>query len=147
MTPDEREAIEQEMGRRGWFISTYDDTDDCADPDDNGETTAAIERGELERLTVVLRAEDGRWIDTLGSVIVEPDPGGWDYVKEVGAEMAADVIATHRECGARTTCGNCGNAWCGRCDPAATSWGCHWCHGRGSSTAPMDAPTMGEVTA
>jgi len=30
-------------------------------------------------------------------------------------------------------CGGCGKMWCGKCDPAGTSWGCHWCHGRGYS--------------
>ena len=30
-------------------------------------------------------------------------------------------------------CGECGKMWCGKCDPAGTAWGCHWCHGRGDS--------------
>ena len=36
------------------------------------------------------------------------------------------------------TCGSCGLSWCDRCDPVAVSAGCHYCSGRGYSTAPMD---------
>jgi hypothetical protein len=35
------------------------------------------------------------------------------------------------------TCGICGRSWCDRCDPVAASWGCHWCHGRGESSAEL----------
>jgi len=38
----------------------------------------------------------------------------------------------------RVTCGNCDRAWCERCDPGR---GCHWCQGRGYSTAPMAEET------
>lgn len=34
------------------------------------------------------------------------------------------------------TCGNCGRSWCFRCDPCPSA-ACHWCHGRGYSTAPL----------
>lgn len=33
------------------------------------------------------------------------------------------------------TCGGCGESWCERCDPGPASQ-CHWCNGRGYSTAP-----------
>ncbi len=36
----------------------------------------------------------------------------------------------------RVTCGNCGNSWCERCDPAPSAQ-CHTCTGRGYSTAPL----------
>jgi len=36
----------------------------------------------------------------------------------------------------RVTCGSCGNSWCERCDPAPSAL-CHYCHGRGVSTAPL----------
>lgn len=35
------------------------------------------------------------------------------------------------------TCGNCSKSWCDRCDPVAVSALCHYCNGRGSSTAPI----------
>ena len=38
------------------------------------------------------------------------------------------------------TCGMCDRSWCERCDPAPSAL-CHWCHGRGYSTAPIDPPT------
>lgn len=136
----EADEIEVEMGRRGWFISTDWDHDDCADPDDDGETTRAIEAGTLERLVVILRAEDGRFLDSLGSVIVAA--GDYAYVDLCGREMAEELILSHRECHARVTCGNCGHAWCERCDPAPAAL-CHWCHGRGSSTAEL-APASEE---
>lgn len=39
---------------------------------------------------------------------------------------------------ATVTCGICGRAWCGRCDPAPSAL-CPWCHGPGYSTAPIRA--------
>lgn len=38
----------------------------------------------------------------------------------------------------KATCGACGLSWCDRCDPAPSAM-CHYCHGRGYSTAPLDA--------
>lgn len=35
------------------------------------------------------------------------------------------------------TCGNCERSWCDRCDPSPSAL-CHYCHGRGYSTAPLD---------
>lgn len=32
------------------------------------------------------------------------------------------------------TCGNCERSWCDACDPTPSAL-CHWCHGRGHSTA------------
>ncbi len=37
----------------------------------------------------------------------------------------------------KVTCGNCGRSWDERQDPAPSAL-CHWCHGRGHSTAPLD---------
>jgi hypothetical protein len=37
---------------------------------------------------------------------------------------------------AKATCGNCGNSWCDDCDPTPSAL-CHWCNGRGYSTAPI----------
>jgi len=34
------------------------------------------------------------------------------------------------------TCGICGRSWCDRCDPAPSAL-CHFCHGRGESSAPL----------
>jgi hypothetical protein len=34
------------------------------------------------------------------------------------------------------TCGICGRSWCEACDGAPSAL-CHWCHGRGHSTAPI----------
>ena len=35
-------------------------------------------------------------------------------------------------------CGGCGRSWCDRCDPAPSAL-CHWCNGRGYSTAAINA--------
>jgi hypothetical protein len=43
----------------------------------------------------------------------------------------------HRHEDHKVTCGNCGNSWCGKCDPAPSAL-CHWCNGRGHSTAPLN---------
>ncbi len=129
---------------RGWYVATDYDHDDCADPDDDGETTRAIDAGEMERLIVVVCDSDGRWMASLGSVIVYANDSH-DYVREVAAEMMAELLGTHQECHARVTCGGCGNAWCGACDPAPSAL-CHWCHGRGSSIAEMEPAYEEEMT-
>lgn len=36
----------------------------------------------------------------------------------------------------RVTCGNCNRSWCERCDPAPAAM-CHYCNGKGYSTAGM----------
>ena len=36
----------------------------------------------------------------------------------------------------KVTCGNCGESWCEKCDPAPAAL-CHTCHGRGYSTHPI----------
>lgn len=36
---------------------------------------------------------------------------------------------------AKATCGICGKSWCDACDPTPSAL-CHYCHGRGYSTAP-----------
>lgn len=38
----------------------------------------------------------------------------------------------------RVTCLACDRSWCERCDPMAVSALCHYCHGRGSSTSPLE---------
>lgn len=130
---------EETATRRGWYVATQYDHDNCADPDDD-ETAAKLAGGELERLVVILCNEDGRWMETLGSVIVNSDND--PYVRVVAAELARELINSHRECGGRNargrvTCGGCGRAWCGECDPAPSAL-CHWCHGRGWSEAEME---------
>lgn len=37
----------------------------------------------------------------------------------------------------RALCNGCGHAWCERCDPTPSAL-CHWCHGRGHSTAELE---------
>lgn len=122
---------EETATRRGWFVSLRDDPEPMAD--DVG-TLEAVEAGELVNLAVVLRDEDGRELASLWGVAVptEDDP----YLRVVGAELALDVLTSHAECHARTTCGGCGHAWCGVCDPAPSAL-CHWCNGRGKSTAEL----------
>lgn len=134
---EELARAEEQMEARGWFVRTEWDWDDCADPDDDGETARAIDAGEMERLIVRLHDEDGQYMTSLGSVIVYADQRGAPYVRVVAAELASELLATHEECHARVTCGGCGNAWCEACDPAPSAL-CHWCHGRGASTAEMD---------
>lgn len=36
----------------------------------------------------------------------------------------------------KATCGNCGRSWCDLCDPCPSAL-CHYCHGMGSSEAPL----------
>lgn len=38
----------------------------------------------------------------------------------------------------QATCGNCNRSWCFKCDPCPSAM-CHWCNGRGYSTAPLTA--------
>ena len=40
---------------------------------------------------------------------------------------------------AETTCGGCGASWCAECDPCPSAL-CHYCHGRGYSTAERTPP-------
>lgn len=37
----------------------------------------------------------------------------------------------------RATCGICGRSWCDRCDPTPSAL-CHYCHGVGKSSAPLN---------
>lgn len=131
----ERLARAEEIAAaRGWYVDTQYDHDDCGDPDDE-DIARLLGDGDMVRLLVILHDEDGRYLSTLGGVIVASDDD--PYIRVVGAELAAEVISTHQECHGRTTCGNCGHAWCGVCDPAPSAL-CHWCHGRGWSDAEMD---------
>ena len=41
----------------------------------------------------------------------------------------------------KVTCGNCGESWCERCDPAPSAQ-CHWCNGRGYSHMPLSDTTF-----
>lgn len=126
---------EETATRRGWWSGIEDDWDDSAD----GDAGDLIAAGTHERLTVFLSDSSSRVLASLGGVIVarQDDP----YVRVVAAELARDVIDSHAACGgshgARVTCGGCGRAWCGECDPAPSAL-CHWCHGRGSSSAEME---------
>ena len=59
---------------------------------------------------------------------------------QLAARLAAFTEqAPASECGHGTrsvvTCGKCRRAWCEQCDPAPSAL-CHYCHGRGYSTAP-----------
>lgn len=124
---------EEQMVRRGWYVRVLDDPDVM---DDDVDSIGLVARGECVNLFVDLHNEQGRRIASIGGVTVpfDDDP----YIRVLAAELAAELLATHQECHARTTCGGCGNAWCGECDPAPSAL-CHWCHGRGKSTAPMTA--------
>ena len=127
---------EEAMAQRGWYVEVQDDYDDCADPDDDGETARKLASGEWVRLGVILKDHrDGRHLASLWSVIVAAeDP----YVRVVAAELASELLANHDACHARVTCGGCARAWCERCDPAPSAL-CHWCHGRGWSDAELPA--------
>lgn len=46
---------------------------------------------------------------------------------------------------AATTCGKCHKTWCGDCDPAPAA-ACHWCAGRGYSTAKPGAGRLEYTT-
>jgi hypothetical protein len=55
-----------------------------------------------------------------------------------GVSVECDFI--REGCGHRTnvvTCGICDRSWCESCDPAPSAL-CHYCHGRGHSTAPVE---------
>lgn len=60
---------------------------------------------------------------------------------------AAKQRKAAHQCGdtRRVTCGDCGRSWCESCDPCPSAL-CHWCHGRGHSTAelPKSVPTAVE---
>lgn len=144
---EELARAEEIASSRGWYVETQWDHDDCSDPDDK-ETAQRLATGELIRVGVILKDIDtGRHLASLWGVIVENGSGdqvGDGYVRVVAAELAAELLATHQECHARTTCGNCGKAWCSVCDPAPSAL-CHWCHGRGESTAEME-PAYEEMT-
>lgn len=128
---------EEMASSRGWYVDVADDFDDCTDPDDDGEAARMLASGELIRLGVILKEEvSDRHLASLWGVIVPSDSD--PYIRVIAAELASELLATHEECHARTTCGACGHAWCGICDPAPSAL-CHWCHGRGSSDAEMPA--------
>lgn len=131
---EELARAEEQMGPRGWYVAIHDDTD--GPMEDDVDSVGMVERGEAVCLLVYLHDEDGRILASLHDIVVTS--ANSPYLRVVAAELAAELLATHAECHARTTCGACGNAWCERCDPAPSSL-CHWCHGRGSSTAAMDA--------
>jgi hypothetical protein len=48
-----------------------------------------------------------------------------------------DATGCKCETPARVTCGTCARSWCETCDPAAVSALCHYCNGRGYSTARL----------
>ena len=90
-----------------------------------------------------------------GSPLVDLVPGNvFNNVQEAIAELFAEVTrhtiyreieavrskqeASCCEQPARVTCGTCELSWCERCDPCPSAL-CHRCHGRGHSTAPLEA--------
>lgn len=65
-----------------------------------------------------------------------PDGDG-PHPYSVAADQMTSADCDHGP-GAVATCGGCGASWCGDCDPAPSAL-CHYCHGRGYSTAPRVA--------
>lgn len=66
---------------------------------------------------------------------------GWErpevrYSPTTSHHQGKCPMTTHPDHGAKVTCGNCGQSWCEACDPAPSAL-CHYCHGRGYSTAPI----------
>lgn len=54
-------------------------------------------------------------------------------------KVQAPIACPHHGAGHVVTCGgNRRHRWCEACDPAPSAL-CHWCHGRGYSTAPIRA--------
>lgn len=51
-------------------------------------------------------------------------------------EINQGEIMKHKCESYKVTCGNCGNSWCEKCDPAPSAL-CHTCHGRGHSLKPL----------
>lgn len=87
---------------------------------------------EDEPLTFVVCVVEGEYDDD--------DAAGWCILYR--ENMAPDFKClypgeVHRHEDHKVTCGNCGNSWCGKCDPAPSAL-CHWCNGRGHSTAPLN---------
>lgn len=135
---EELARAEELAASRGWYVDTQTDWDV---PDDDADSRGLVERGEMVNLLVTLRDEDGQMLACLGAVTVPSDDD--PYIRVCGAELASDVLSTHQECRARTTCGGCGHAWCGVCDPAPSAL-CHWCNGRGWSDAELAAEELAD---
>ena len=55
----------------------------------------------------------------------------------VAADAMSGAECEHGPRGVKT-CGGCDNSWCEDCDPSPAAL-CHYCHGRGYSTAPRVA--------
>jgi hypothetical protein len=53
---------------------------------------------------------------------------------------ATAATCTHNSRTAEQTCGICAAQWCGQCDPGPSAL-CHYCHGRGYSTAEVSPPS------
>jgi len=56
-----------------------------------------------------------------------------DRKRELAARLA--VVDCGHGPNTIAACGKCRRAWCEKCDPAPSAL-CHYCHGRGYSTAP-----------
>jgi hypothetical protein len=75
----------------------------------------------------------------------EEDRDGFHIVEIIPVEHPLADRATPAECdlryAAEVTCGACGASWCEKCDPAPSAL-CHYCHGRGYSTAEITPPRV-----
>ena len=82
--------------------------------------------------------ETGRYKPYNGSTVKAAERRGYRVEK-----LAREVYAIYPKCahvsGNVVTCGTCGNSWCAACDPCPAAL-CHWCHGRGHSTAQRTKP-------
>lgn len=67
--------------------------------------------------------------DNLAAVIV------WDDSKAHDLGRVIEILRGECEHNAVVTCGICDRSWCEDEDPAPAAL-CHYCHGRGYSTAP-----------
>lgn len=91
-------------------------------------------------------SDRAQWAELGDHYVPHPDDMTWgedetEDETETETDGPADDPAAHQhgEWSASApivTCGICGRSWCEQCDPAPSAL-CHWCHGRGYSTAPV----------
>lgn len=106
-------------------------------------------------MTVYLFAEDddntrkwnvAEWLDdstVQGWEITEGHPEGCPGCARNDGMKSKPATCNHASDYAETVCLTCGAHWCGECDPAPSAL-CHYCHGRGYSTAEITPPQPGE---
>lgn|GEM_PF-5343400 len=102
---------------------------------------------EAEAFAEFLRAHgESASADGLMQSHADEDREGDDHYIEPEAIALAAKATQHPEACPKTgavsdavTCGNCDAQWCERCDPAPSAQ-CHYCNGRGYSTAEIRAP-------